>query len=72
MIRLNTKATIEDVLQAVKDDGAVTVVGFGTFTLREHGERIRRNPATQKEVTVPPGKSISFRPTRSLKKDLTA
>jgi integration host factor subunit alpha len=46
---------------------AVKISAFGTFMVRQKGERIGRNPKTGVEVPILPRKVLSFRPSQVLK-----
>ncbi len=39
----------------------VKITGFGTFILRDKGERIGRNPKTGVEVAIAPRRVLTFR-----------
>ncbi len=56
---------VEEVLRTVADalvDGdEVKLTGFGTFTLRDKGERVGRNPKTGVAVPVTPRRVVGFR-----------
>jgi integration host factor subunit alpha len=46
---------------------AVKISAFGTFMVRQKGQRIGRNPKTGVEVPILPRKVLSFRPSQVLK-----
>ncbi|NLA26129.1 MAG: HU family DNA-binding protein [Firmicutes bacterium] len=46
-------AVIESIIDTVKSDEKVQLVGFGTFERRYRAERQGRNPATNEEITIP-------------------
>lgn len=46
-------ALVETVVDAVKNDEKVQLVGFGTFEMRKRNERTGRDPRTKKEITIP-------------------
>ncbi len=46
---------------------SVTLVGFGTFGVKDRAERTGRNPQTGKEITVAAAKVPFFKPGKSLK-----
>ena len=56
--------------EAIKEDGVMTLQGFGTFTHWEQTERLGRNPKTGSPVTIPPRSSVKFKPGRDLLKSL--
>lgn len=45
----------------------VTLVGFGTFTVKERAERKGRNPQTGEEILIKSAKIPSFKAGKSLK-----
>lgn len=45
----------------------VKVSSFGSFSVREKGQRIGRNPKTGEEVPILPRKVLVFRPSQVLK-----
>jgi integration host factor subunit alpha len=49
----------------------VKVSSFGSFIIREKGERIGRNPKTGQEVPITPRRVLVFRPSQSLKKQVS-
>jgi len=46
---------------------SVTLVGFGTFGVKDRAERTGRNPQTGKEITIAAAKVPFFKPGKSLK-----
>ena len=45
----------------------VKISGFGTFVLRDKGERIGRNPKTGVEVPIAPRRVLTFRASQMLR-----
>lgn len=45
----------------------VTLVGFGTFAVKDRAERKGRNPQTGQEITIAAAKLPSFKPGKALK-----
>ncbi len=62
---------LESVLNHVSDALArgetVKISSFGSFSVRQKGERIGRNPKTGEEVPILPRKVLVFRPSQVLK-----
>ncbi|MCP5373513.1 MAG: integration host factor subunit alpha [Hyphomicrobiales bacterium] len=62
---------LELVLTQVSDALArgetVKISSFGTFSIRQKGQRIGRNPKTGEEVPILPRKVLVFRPSQVLK-----
>ena len=52
---------------ALADGENVKISGFGTFLLRDKGERIGRNPKTGIEVPITPRRVLTFRASQMLK-----
>ena len=46
---------------------SVTLVGFGTFGVKDRAERTGRNPQTGMEITIAAAKVPFFKPGKSLK-----
>ena len=46
---------------ALSDGQNVKISGFGSFVLRDKGERIGRNPKTGVEVPIAPRRVLTFR-----------
>jgi integration host factor subunit alpha len=67
---------VDRILGAISDsllaDGAVKISSFGTFMVREKGQRIGRNPKTGEEVPITPRRVLVFRPSQVLKDRINA
>ncbi|TVQ56465.1 MAG: integration host factor subunit alpha [Rhodobacteraceae bacterium] len=68
----NESATlVESILRHVSDalvaGETVKISSFGTFSVREKGERIGRNPKTGEEVPIEPRRVLVFRASHILK-----
>ena len=61
---------IEEVMAAVKAGESLTLVGFGTFEVKERAERTGINPATRQPITIPASKHLSFTAGKTLKETL--
>jgi integration host factor subunit alpha len=46
---------------ALSDGENVKISGFGSFVLRDKGERVGRNPKTGVEVPIAPRRVMTFR-----------
>lgn len=62
-------SSVEDTLKAGEK---VTLVGFGTFEVRERAARKGRNPQTKKEITIPASKAPVFKAGKGLKDNVNA
>ncbi|MDA0261637.1 MAG: integration host factor subunit alpha [Proteobacteria bacterium] len=62
---------VESVLNEIADslikDETVKVSSFGSFYVRQKGERVGRNPKTGEEVPILPRRVLVFRPSHVLK-----
>lgn len=62
---------VESVLQHLSNaliaGETVKISSFGTFSVREKGARIGRNPKTGEEVPIEPRRVLVFRPSHILK-----
>lgn len=56
--------TIEATLKA---GDSITLVGFGTFAVKDRPERTGRNPQTGREITIAASKVPGFKPGKWLK-----
>ncbi|MCL6596819.1 MAG: HU family DNA-binding protein [Firmicutes bacterium] len=60
-------AFIDTVSDSLKAGQKVSVVGFGTFEVRERAARKGRNPQTGKEIEIPASRSPAFKAGKTLK-----
>ena len=60
-------AFIEAVTETLKDGDQVSLVGFGTFSVRERAARTGRNPQTGAEIQIAAAKVPGFKPGKGLK-----
>ncbi|MCB1885626.1 MAG: integration host factor subunit alpha [Geminicoccaceae bacterium] len=60
-------AILDQIAQSLLEDGAVKVSSFGTFTVRQKGQRVGRNPKTGEEVPILPRRVLVFRASQVLK-----
>ena len=62
---------VDCVFTAIKDalaDGdKVSLIGFGTFSVKKRAAREGRNPRTGKKIKIPAKKVPAFRPGKALK-----
>ncbi|ANF56389.1 HU family DNA-binding protein [Halotalea alkalilenta] len=58
---------LEEITASVAKGDDVTLVGFGSFTVRERAERTGKNPQTGAPLTIPASKNVSFKPGKGLK-----
>lgn len=58
---------IEGITGALKKGDTVSVVGFGTFVVRERAARTGRNPKTGEAIEIKASKSPAFKAGKALK-----
>lgn len=61
------EAVLEEIACALERGESVKLSSFGSFHVREKGERIGRNPKTGQEVPIEPRRVLSFRASSVLK-----
>ena len=60
-------AVIETVKKALKKGDSVSLVGFGTFTVRKRAARTGRNPRTGQTIKIKASKNPAFKAGKALK-----
>ena len=60
-------AVLEAITKALKKKDTVTLVGFGTFSVRKRSARIGRNPKTGEEIKIKASKVPGFKAGKALK-----
>ena len=69
--KVKAVVAVEAVLQALKESmrrgERIELRGFGVFQVKPRKKGIGRNPRTGKEVRIPPGKTIKFKPGKNLR-----
>lgn len=60
-------ATIDAITDSLKDAETVSLVGFGTFLVRERAARTGRNPQTGATIQIAAAKVPAFKPGKALK-----
>lgn len=61
------EAVLEEISRTLISGESVKLSSFGSFTIREKGERVGRNPKTGVEVPIKPRKVLVFRASHVLK-----
>jgi len=61
------ETVLERISAALESGESVKISGFGTFSVRQKGRRIGRNPKTGVEVPILPRKVLVFRPSQLLR-----
>lgn len=60
-------ATLAAVTKALKKGDKVSLVGFGTFSVRKRAARTGRNPKTGETIKIKAGKTPGFKAGKALK-----
>ena len=58
---------LKEMCEPLTDGENVKISGFGTFVLRDKGERIGRNPKTGVEVPIAPRRVLTFRASQMMR-----
>ena len=64
------EAAIEGIVEGLKKEKKVSLVGFGSFSAKDREEREGRNPKTGEKVTIPARVAVSFKAGNKLKEAL--
>jgi DNA-binding protein HU-beta len=71
ILKKDADKVVTEVFNVIEDSLAanekVTLVGFGTFEVRERAERLGRNPQTKEIITIPASKAPVFKAGKGLK-----
>ncbi|OGT64828.1 MAG: DNA-binding protein HU [Gammaproteobacteria bacterium RIFCSPLOWO2_02_FULL_47_50] len=60
-------SAIESITKALKKGDTVTLVGFGTFSVRKRAARMGRNPRTGESIKIKASKVPGFKAGKALK-----
>jgi integration host factor subunit alpha len=66
------EAVLNEITQALAREEVVKISSFGSFLVRQKGQRIGRNPKTGEEVPILPRKVLVFRASHVLKDRVNA
>ena len=61
------EALVKVVKKTLKSGDTISLVGFGTFSVRKRAARTGRNPRTGESITIAAAKQPKFRAGKSLK-----
>ena len=74
--RADSSRLVEQILahlcEALSRGENVKISGFGTFVLRDKGERVGRNPKTGVEVPIAPRRVLTFRASQMMRERIVA
>ncbi len=72
--KADSKKALEAFVAAIsgvlKEGDKLVLVGFGTFSVAERGERNGVNPATKQAITIPAKKVVKFKAGSELEKSV--
>lgn len=60
-------AVVDGIQDALAKGDRVSLVGFGTFEIRERGARVGRNPQTGQSISIPASKVPAFKAGKQLR-----
>ena len=60
-------AFVDAIKGALANGDKVSLIGFGTFSVKERAAREGRNPRTGKKIKIPKKKAPTFKPGKELK-----
>lgn len=60
-------AVVDSIKKKLSEGDTVTLIGFGTFTVRERAARTGRNPRTGDPINIKAAKVPVFKPGKALK-----
>ncbi|MBQ3930476.1 MAG: HU family DNA-binding protein [Paludibacteraceae bacterium] len=63
-------ATTHTMVQSITEDKCITLQGFGMFEVRRKLDRILFNPASGRQMIVPPKLTLVFKPSDTYKEKL--
>lgn len=64
------EALVDTIREQLEKGDEVSIIGFGTFGVKERAERVGRNPRTGESITIAASKSPTFKPGKALKDSL--
>ena len=74
--RADSSKLVEQILthmcEALSSGHNVKISGFGSFILRDKGERVGRNPKTGVEVPIAPRRVLTFRASQMMRDRIAA
>ena len=76
LARADSAKIVEQILthmcESLSNGENVKISGFGTFVLRDKGERVGRNPKTGVEVPIAPRRVLTFRASQMMRERIVA
>jgi len=72
--RLGAARLVDTVLDSIRkglrEDGSVTIAGFGTFEVKARKARVGRNPHTGEPIQIEAGRRVGFRMGKALRESV--
>jgi DNA-binding protein HU-beta len=65
-------AALDAIVEALVAGDKVQLIGFGSFEVKERGEREGHNPATGEKIVIPASKNVGFSASKALKDKVNA
>jgi len=65
-------AVIDEMENAIIEEGELKLSSFGTFSVRQKKARVGRNPKTKVEVTITPRKVVTYKASHVLKENMNS
>jgi len=59
-------AVLETIQESLQEGDAVSLVGFGKFSVKDTAPSVRVNPQTREKINVPARKRVKFSPGKEL------
>ncbi len=60
-------ACLDSIQKTLSNEGKLTLIGFGTFSVENRKARKGRHPQTGEEITIPESKVVKFRSGKNLR-----
>ena len=71
--KVKAETVVESVFNSLKNalerNERIELRGFGVFVVKPRKSGVGRNPRTGKEVSIPPGRTIRFKPGKEIRAD---
>ena len=63
-------AVLGGVQKGLREEGSVTIAGFGTFEVKDRKARVGRNPHTGEPIQIQAGRRVGFRMGKALRESV--
>lgn len=67
---LAVNAFVNQVTEALKKGDKVSIVGFGSFEVKQRNARVGRNPKTKETINIPASKAPAFKAGKQFKESI--